>query len=497
MEDNMYNLSNFTGMYPVSKTLRFELIPVGKTLENINKNGVITKDTDLADSYRKMKKTLDSFHKAFIDDCMQTVKLCNLSEYNELYNASADEKATEAYKNKFDAVKQALRKEITKAFSEKKDVYSILFKKELIQKELESWINKNAPELYFDDAFKNFTTYFTGYNENRKNMYSEEEKSTAVAYRLINENLPRFIDNVSVFEKISGSGIVQQLQTAQTELADYILNGNLADMFALNAYELVLTQSGIDAYNTVIGGLKEGDRKIQGLNEYINLYNQKNPNTKLPKFKPLFKQILSDRVSASWLPESFESADDMLNAVNSFIEDAMSSNMFDNVVDAAASINLADANKVYISNDASVSSISMAISGHYGLIRDALDYYYENTICPDYTAKYSAAKSDSAREKIEKAKSDFVSGTKYHSAGTIESAMAVYLRTVDFELDPMLAKNANGILASYFSAEGSKKLSAIKECVESTKDLFNVKHEDGYKLSSKDTKQLKLLLDTV
>lgn len=34
-------------------------------------------------------------------------------------------------------------------------------------------------------------------------MYTFEEKSTSIAYRLINENLPKFIDNISVFVKIS------------------------------------------------------------------------------------------------------------------------------------------------------------------------------------------------------------------------------------------------------------------------------------------------------
>lgn len=33
-------------------------------------------------------------------------------------------------------------------------------------------------------------------------MYSDEEKATAIAYRLVNENLPRFFDNIVIFNKI-------------------------------------------------------------------------------------------------------------------------------------------------------------------------------------------------------------------------------------------------------------------------------------------------------
>ena len=37
----MNNMGNFTNQYQVSKTLRFELIPQGKTLEHIQKTGII------------------------------------------------------------------------------------------------------------------------------------------------------------------------------------------------------------------------------------------------------------------------------------------------------------------------------------------------------------------------------------------------------------------------------------------------------------------------
>ncbi len=63
----MKDLTQFTNLYSVSKTLRFELKPVGATLGNIQKNGIIEKDTALAASYKKMKNTIDEFHKDFIE----------------------------------------------------------------------------------------------------------------------------------------------------------------------------------------------------------------------------------------------------------------------------------------------------------------------------------------------------------------------------------------------------------------------------------------------
>jgi hypothetical protein len=91
------------------------------------------------------------------------------------------------------------------------------------------------------------------------------------------------------------------------------------DMFKLGYFNRTLSQKQIDAYNTVISGrtTAEGE-KIKGLNEYINLYNQQHKQEKLPKMKLLFKQILSDRESASWLPEKLENDKQVVGALVDF-----------------------------------------------------------------------------------------------------------------------------------------------------------------------------------
>lgn len=53
-----------------------------------------------------------------------------------------------------------------------------------------------------------FFTYFGGFNQNRENYYdvstnkNGEGKSTAVATRIIEENLPKFADDLLSYEKI-------------------------------------------------------------------------------------------------------------------------------------------------------------------------------------------------------------------------------------------------------------------------------------------------------
>jgi len=94
-------------------------------------------------------------------------------------------------------------------------------------------------------------------------------------------------------------------------MKDVIKGTTLEEIFSLDYFNKTLTQSGIDIYNSVIGGRtpEEGKTKIKGLNEYINTdYNQKQTDKKKrqPKFKQLYKQILSDRQSLSFIAGAFK-----------------------------------------------------------------------------------------------------------------------------------------------------------------------------------------------
>ena len=42
-------MKEFTNLYPVSKTLRFDLQPIGRTKENIERNGILQRDEKRAE----------------------------------------------------------------------------------------------------------------------------------------------------------------------------------------------------------------------------------------------------------------------------------------------------------------------------------------------------------------------------------------------------------------------------------------------------------------
>ena len=68
-------MKRFTRVYPLSKTLRFELKPIGKTLEFIQNNGLLKQDQHRAESYVKVKKIIDDYHKAFISSVLDDFRL--------------------------------------------------------------------------------------------------------------------------------------------------------------------------------------------------------------------------------------------------------------------------------------------------------------------------------------------------------------------------------------------------------------------------------------
>ena len=191
--------SNFHNLFSVAKTLRFELKPIGKTQEFFEQL-ILNSDEEKSETFKKIKKYCDEFHKFFIEECLENVyddKFIDLlKNYNELYHNNSK---TEKEDDEFENIKKNLRKIIATRFT-KNEKYKGLFGKDFIKKYLKEHYAENDEILKEITLFEDFTTYFTGYNQNRANMYSDEEKHTAIAFRLIDENLPTYIKNIKAFE---------------------------------------------------------------------------------------------------------------------------------------------------------------------------------------------------------------------------------------------------------------------------------------------------------
>lgn len=383
----MKTLSDFTSLYPLSKTLRFKLIPIGDTLKHIEASGILDEDRHRAESYVKVKAIIDEYHKAFIDRvlsdaCLQTEsmgKYNSLEEFFFYYQIGAKD---ERQRGIFKKIQAALRKQITDSLIKDKS-YSRIDKKELIQEDLVQFVQDGADaaeKIGLISEFRNFTVYFTGFHENRKNMYSSDEKSTAIAYRLINENLPKFIDNMKVFDRIAASELTSCFDELYHNFEEYLQVERLHDIFTLEYFNLLLTQKHIDVYNALIGGkTTESGEKIKGLNEYINLYNQRHKQEKLPKFKMLFKQILTDREAISWLPQQFDNDSQLLSAIGQCYDHLSAYVLKDGSLKyLLENLHTYDTDKIFIRNDSQLTEISQRHYGSWSVLPEAIKRHLES-----------------------------------------------------------------------------------------------------------------------
>lgn len=315
----MKNLKQFIGVYPISKTLRFELRPVGKTQEWIEKNKVLENDESKAADYPVVKKLIDEYHKVCIRESMKNVHL----DWNPLKEAIEEYQKTKSdeAKRSLETEQTMMRKQIATAIKDFKHY------KELTAATPSDLITSVLPEFSDNEAlksFRGFASYFIGFQENRNNIYSPDAISTGVPYRLVHDNFPKFLSNLEVYDKIKAT-CPEVIQQASEEMQPFLEGVMIDDIFSLDFYNSLLTQDGIDFFNRVIGGVSEdGMQKYRGINEFSNLYRQQHKDLagskKALTMIPLFKQILSDRDTLSYIPAQIETEEELVTSITQFYE---------------------------------------------------------------------------------------------------------------------------------------------------------------------------------
>ncbi|MBR0333938.1 MAG: type V CRISPR-associated protein Cas12a/Cpf1 [Bacteroidales bacterium] len=503
-------MKRFKNLYPLSKTLRFELIPQGKTLDNIQSSGLLEQDEHRAESYQKVKTIIDEYHKAFIERVLDEFNLVYSDEgkknsLEEFYSCYMCKSKDENQRKLYEKIQDELRKQIANAFNKSESLKRI-FSEKLIKEDLKRFVStlndydkdKREQEIRSIEEFQNFTTYFTGFYENRKNMYSSEAQSTAIAYRLIHENLPKFIDNILIFDKIAASPVAEKLGEVYVDFQEYLNVENIAEMFSLSYFNKVLTQTQIDVYNAIIGGktLENTNRKkIKGLNEYINLYNQqqKDKSARLPKLKSLYKQILSDRNAISWLPEQFESDEKLLEAIEIAYQELnehvlnKSSEGEHSLKELLCTLADYDLNKIYIRNDLQMTDISQKVFGHWGVISKAL----LEELKGDKSKKSKKESDEAYEERLNK---------------IIKSQGSISIAHINESVCKQNAEEQN-TLQGYFSTLGAVENEAtqkenlfaqIENAYKEVKDLLNTPYHGKNLAQDKvNVEKIKKLLDAI
>lgn len=378
---NQEIFKEFIGQYSLNKTLRFELRPQGRTQEYIEARGMIGEDEVRAEDYKIVKKAIDEYHKQFMESSLKKLQFENLEDYCSLLLKTG---RTEKEDRELKKMEDKLRKQVVDCFKSN-EKYNLLFKSKLITDELPVFVSDEKTQNVLKN-FQKFTTYFYGLLENRKNMYSAEAKSTSVAYRIVNQNLPRFLDNQRVFNTFLMEELSDALYEIENQLSDVLEGKSLKEFFELDYYSHTVTNKDITLYNGIIGGrVLNNGKKVKGINEYVNEHNQKVKKgatvRKIPKLKPLYKQILADKESLSFSHEPFLDDEQLLESVRKLTtmlaENVLNRNATSSLPALLEKIGEYNLDGIYIKNSIAITDLSNRAYGDWSVIKTCLEKEYD------------------------------------------------------------------------------------------------------------------------
>ncbi len=410
-------IDEFTNLYSLSKTLRFELKPVGETAEKLEEfkneglKTIVEQDKNRAKDYKEIKKIIDSYHRYFIDEVLsgEILTADEIVEAYNLYSNATKPGAAKEKKEEYAKTQEKLRKKISERFSAESKKYHLYkgdFSK-LINMQ-GSGKNKTKGKLWhwlkdrldsgkitkeeFDQAdeyiadFDKFTTYFAGFNQNRDNLYVDKDQSTAIAYRIVHENMAKHFENCKRINKI-------EMEERYSELSELLRSRK--EIFKPAEFVKYLGQKGIDIYNEAIGH-KADDINAKGINQIINEYRQKN-NIKpreLPVMTTLYKQILSDRENGFVIDE-FLSDKEVFEAIQEVNRSLVDSELVENIMNCLDEYMQAGSQVgMYIKNDLALTDISQKYFCDWSLIGRAINVYAEESLGLNLDKREALSKED-------------------------------------------------------------------------------------------------------
>lgn len=379
-------VDEFVWQYPVSKTLRFEARPVPETKKWLESDqcSVLFNDQKRNEYYEILKELLDDYYRAYIEDTLTafTLDKALLENAYDLY-CNRDNKA-------FSSCCEKLRKDLVKAFANLKDYLlgsdqlkhlvklkakadeptGKSKKKIEVDSRLLTWLKNNTKysaedkKKYYEaiEAFEGFVTYLTNYKQARENMFSSEDKSTAIAFRVVDQNMMTYFSNIKIYEKIKSR--YPELYSSLKQFERY---------FSPVGYSGILSQSQIDEYNYHCIGRPVDDADFKGVNSLINEYRQKKgiKSRELPVMSMLYKQILSDRDN-SFISEVINSDEEAIECAKRGYKTSFT--LFNELLKLFQKNFTEDNYENIFVKTQPLTELSQALFGDWSILRNALDH---------------------------------------------------------------------------------------------------------------------------
>ena len=456
-------MSDFTGMYNLSQTLKFELKPIGPTSENLEKSGLLEQDFKRADDYPAVKSFLDEQHKKFLAKVFSDIKALD-------WTALAEE--LEKFQND-----HSRRKELEKAQDKvRKDLVNIIKKDAFYKTLTESTPSKlfkhimnNEPDVIAEvKTFERFACYFKGYQENRKNIYSEKKQQTDASYRAVNDNFTKFYAVTRIFSECIA--VHSDLMIDILSRTEKMRNGEeLAKLLTVDNYNRYLSQKGIEFINALIAEM----------NYAINQYRQQHKEISskdLPFLPTLFKQILSDREGAFTVPV-FANDRELCSALKNYIALSETVEIHSEKVDLFSSLQrlfftINNESDLFVT-EAGLSNISSALTGSWSSFNEA---------AAEYSEKNFKRKSD-RKNYLKKAVFSFEEIGKWQVCRTQEDGKQVPVQLAEYWHSEKVAdlfkqeKELRGIVSAIAEKETEIPLRERKDDIATIKSYLDTVQE--------------------
>ena len=281
-------LKGMTNLYPIEKTVCFELRPIGNTLEHFYKNEIIEKAQNRSDEFREIKHLIDPIHKEIIEECFQ--ELSENSEFTRLLEKYEFKPHVINSKKPLPRDKKLIEEniynkkeivEIVKDTFRHNPKYKLIFSDKKIDM-LKEYYKDDCEKFELISHFEEFASYFEKYDIKLKNIYGCEGKISntckSILNRLITDNLPIFYFNTkkNILTKVKFS--------ASFENVKYI------DKFA--SY---LSISGIEKYNKIIGNINDAVNKLNQKGKKYSYLGKMKDIFDLDQYSDIVKKISDDK----------------------------------------------------------------------------------------------------------------------------------------------------------------------------------------------------------
>lgn len=470
MDSTVYE--NFTNLYPITKTLRFSLIPQFETEEWFKKLDLIADDKKRAADVNKLKKLFDVYYTWFNKTTLDNAQVEGWSALEEEFWKYKKSQKTSADRKAFIKKKEEQRKAVVQLFNnrEQSDNFGLSSNPVEFFKAFNDWskshgslFNECEENLCLLEEFNRFTTYFKGFLGNRNNLYSKEPKNTAIAYRAVDVNFKLFLNNK------------QLLKTARTKYSE-IDDEIPQDLINSDCYSQFIGPSGIESYNSMIGKL----------NSRLNELHQQQGHSKKIKLQNLQKQILCGDRSRSF--------DFMVlkSPLDAFLQVKKLDRLFETTNESYLQIlrsvfedfEMSDLNRVFFLNK-NLSSVSKSLYGNSNTIPNALDFCIENSKGP-----MSSVKTKDQKKK-ERNRSAFSVNELLDCCAEVhndEEVSSCPYKEADFH--KKVKEEAQRLIK-----ESEKKYAVVRDRLPEVEETYN--SSSSVKLKQRDKDLLKEYLDSV